>query len=198
MIRVVCPGCDAKYRFDESRLGGKPSVRAKCQKCGESIEIHASVAVDEDPTSPSSSVGPTREAARPSGLTTARARRMRSDADDETINPEERSAETLELPSDQKYSIAVLQGPASGEIFPVSKARMTLGRADCDIVLDDPECSREHAVLEVRGSRIVLRDLGSTNGTFVGGKRVEQGELENHTEFRLGEHVLMLIITPQE
>jgi len=125
-------------------------------------------------------------------------RRMRSDVEDRTINPAEAMAETLELPSDQKYSVAVLQGKASGEIFPVTKARMTLGRADCDIVLDDPECSREHAVIEVLGSRVMLRDLGSTNGTFLGGKRVDQGELENHSEFRVGEHVLMLIITSQE
>jgi len=186
MIRVVCPGCNAKYRFDESRLGGKPSVRAKCQKCGEPIEINAAAAEASDPD------------VNPSPRTTARVRRMRSDVDDRTINPAEAASDTLELPSDQKYSVAVLQGRASGEIFPVTKARMTLGRADCDIVLDDPECSREHAVIEVMGSRVTLRDLGSTNGTFLNGKRVEEGELENHTEFRVGEHVLMLIITSQE
>ena len=42
------------------------------------------------------------------------------------------------------------------------------------------------------------RDLGSTNGTFVGGKRIDEDELENHSEFRVGEHVLMLIITSLE
>ena len=193
MIRVVCPSCNAKYRFDESRLAGKPSLRAKCQKCGGSIEISASAAEASPDPAPSATEG-----AKSSVRATEKVRQMRSDVDDRTINPANVPAETLELPSDQKYSVAVLQGTASGEIFPVTKARMTLGRADCDIVLDDPECSREHAVIEVLGSRVVLRDLGSTNGTFLGGKRVEQGELENHTEFRVGEHVLMLIITSQE
>jgi predicted Zn finger-like uncharacterized protein len=193
MIRVVCPGCQAKYRFDESRLAGKPSVRAKCQKCGGPIEIRAS-----DADSSPGLAEPAAAGAKTPGRTTARVRRMRSDVEDRTINPAEAMAETLELPSDQKYSVAVLQGKASGEIYPVTKARMTLGRADCDIVLDDPECSREHAVIEVLGSRVMLRDLGSTNGTFLGGKRVDQGELENHSEFRVGEHVLMLIITSQE
>ena len=193
MIRVVCPSCNAKYRFDESRLAGKASARAKCQKCGESIEITA--AADADPATPAEAA---TAGALASGRTTARVRRMHSDIDDQTINPAEAPIEALELPSDQKYSLAVLQGKASGEIFPVSKPRMTLGRADCDIVLDDPECSREHAVVEVLGSRVVIRDLGSTNGTFVGGKRIDQGELENHTEFRVGEHVLMLIITKLE
>ena len=129
---------------------------------------------------------------------TARVQRMRSDVDDRTMNPAQAPAEMLELPADQKYSLAVLRGKASGEIFSISKPRMTLGRAECDIVLDDAECSREHAVIEVLGSRVVIRDLGSTNGTFVDGKRIDEDELENHTEFRVGEHVLMLIITSLE
>ena len=135
---------------------------------------------------------------RPKARTTSRVQRMRSDVDDRTMNPAQAPSEMLALPADQKYSLAVLLGKASGEIFPVSKPRMTMGRADCDIVLDDPECSREHAVIEVLGSRVVIRDLGSTNGTFVGGKRIDEDELENHTEFRVGEHVLMLIITSLE
>src|SRR3990172_4423397 len=192
MIRVVCPSCNAKYRFDESRLAGKASARVKCQKCGGSIEITAAAEADPPPA-PAATAG-----GRVSAPTTERARRMRSDIDDQTINRAEAPNEALELPSDQKYSLAVLQGKASGEIFPISKPRMTMGRADCDIVLDDPECSREHAVIEILGSRVVIRDLGSTNGTFVGSKRVDQCELENHNEFRVGEHVLMLIITKLE
>ncbi len=52
MIRVVCPSCNAKYRLDEARMGGKRSVRAKCQKCGEAIEISA------DATRPEASAEP--------------------------------------------------------------------------------------------------------------------------------------------
>ena len=48
------------------------------------------------------------------------------------------------------------------------------------------------------GSRVVVTDLNSTNGTFVQGERVENAELENHNEFRIGEHVLMLIVTDRE
>jgi S-DNA-T family DNA segregation ATPase FtsK/SpoIIIE len=73
-----------------------------------------------------------------------------------------------------------------------------LGRADSDIVLDDPESSRQHATLEILGSRVVVTDLNSTNGTFVQGERIQNAELENHNEFRIGEHVLMLIVTDRE
>jgi S-DNA-T family DNA segregation ATPase FtsK/SpoIIIE len=109
-----------------------------------------------------------------------------------------RVAEVMDLPPDKKYSLAVLQGKASGQIFQISKAKTVLGRADADVILDDPECSRQHASLEILGSRVVVNDLKSTNGTFVQGERVETAELENHSEFRIGEHVLMLIVTDRE
>jgi len=198
MIRVACPTCQTKYRFDESQLGGKPRVTAKCKKCGGSIEIGAAEA--EPATIPSlggsgeASLAPARDRD-----TTARVRRLRSDESlgEETITGH-RVAEVLDLPPDKRYSLAVLQGKASGQIFQIRKVKTVLGRADSDIVLDDPECSRQHATLEILGSRVVVTDLDSTNGTFVQGERVQNAELENHNEFRIGEHVLMLIVTDRD
>ena len=195
MIRVACPACHTKYRFDESQLGGKPRVTAKCKKCGGSIEIGAAEA---EPAAL-----PTVGAGAPAGArerdTTARVRRLRSDENlGEVTITGHRVAEVLDLPQDKKYSLAVLQGKASGQIFQIQKAKTVLGRADSDIVLDDPEASRQHATLEVLGSRVVVTDLSSTNGTFVQGERIENAELENHNEFRIGEHVLMLIVTDRE
>ena len=65
-------------------------------------------------------------------------------------------------------------------------------------ILDDPEASRLHAAVEVLGEQAILRDLGSTNGTFVELERVEQKMLSNHMEFRIGSHVLMFIVTDVE
>lgn len=47
----------------------------------------------------------------------------------------------------------------------------------CDIVLADPCAARVHCVLERRGHAWFVRDLGSVNGTFVNGQRVECAEL---------------------
>jgi hypothetical protein len=44
----------------------------------------------------------------------------------------------------------------------------------------------------------LLRDLGSTNGTWIELDRVEQHELANQQEFRIGSHVLMFIVTDVE
>jgi len=196
MIRVECPNCQTKYRFDEKLLQGKKQASARCQKCGGKIEISSAELVSDGApaASPAEEVSVGKD-------TTARMRKMRSDepVGEQTMTMSDKEAvDVLELPTDKKYSLAVLQGRASGRIFPIVKSRTTLGRAGSDILLDDPECSRQHAVLEIQGSRTVIRDLGSTNGTFVEGLRKDMAELENQSEFRVGDHGMMLILTDRE
>ena len=68
-----------------------------------------------------------------------------------------------------------------------------LGRGDdADLVLRDPSVSRAHARLtpEAEGWRLI--DLGSSNGCFVGGERVETALLRDRDEFRLGNLELRL------
>ncbi|PYQ07574.1 MAG: hypothetical protein DMF82_03555 [Acidobacteria bacterium] len=36
---IVCPACQSRYKFDESKLGERPKARTKCAKCGSTIEI---------------------------------------------------------------------------------------------------------------------------------------------------------------
>ena len=193
MIRVACPKCGAKYRLDESLLQGKRRGFAKCQKCGERIEVMT----DPDPDAPVASESSSEDALQD---TTTRSRKMSSDGavGSETMTMSQTLADTLELPTDKKYSLAVLQGKASGQIFPITKSRITIGRAGTDILLDDPECSRNHAVLEIRGARVTVSDLGSTNGTFVDGQKIDRADLDKHSEFRIGDHLLMLIVTDRE
>ena len=53
-----------------------------------------------------------------------------------------------------------------------------IGRSEeSEIVLLDPSVSRAHAVVEVRAGEAIVRDLGSTNGTFLNGRRIETGAL---------------------
>ena len=61
--------------------------------------------------------------------------------------------------------------PAAGEEI-VLEGEMQFGREDADVVVDDPEASRHHAVVANQGGSVTVRDLDSRNGTFVNGKAV--------------------------
>lgn len=64
-------------------------------------------------------------------------------------------------------------------VIQLESGKATLGREGAEIVLNDPHCSRKHALLYVTAEgRLHLRDLGSTNGTTVNGRRVEDSPVE--------------------
>ena len=59
-------------------------------------------------------------------------------------------------------------GPLAGQSFALDRSPFTIGRsADSDLVVPDTPVSRRHACLELQGDRWFLRDLGSSNGTFL-------------------------------
>ena len=70
---------------------------------------------------------------------------------------------------------------------------MGRGRA-CDIVLEYAYVSRLHARVELTNSGCVIADCGSTNGTFLNGKRVEKSPLENGDRLRLGRTTLLFLV----
>jgi len=58
--------------------------------------------------------------------------------------------------------------------LPAGRREIVIGRsAACDVTIDMPMVSSRHAVLETNGSKWRIRDLGSTNGTFVRGRRID-------------------------
>jgi hypothetical protein len=62
-----------------------------------------------------------------------------------------------------------------------------LGRSsENDVVLEDSTVSQRHAMISFDGGRAFLRDLGSSNGTFIAGARVSGGQLSDGTEIKLG------------
>ena len=70
-------------------------------------------------------------------------------------------------------------GPEKGQHIPVAE-RTEVGRAlDCDISILEPALSRKHAELWPDGDELILRDLGSANGTHVNGKKVEEVKLKD-------------------
>jgi serine phosphatase RsbU (regulator of sigma subunit) len=81
----------------------------------------------------------------------------------------------------------------SRERFPLSKPRITIGRArSSDVFLPDQWLSRHHAAVEQRNGAYYLLDLGSKNGTLLNGERVSgDRRLRDGDVITLGEHLLV-------
>jgi pSer/pThr/pTyr-binding forkhead associated (FHA) protein len=70
-------------------------------------------------------------------------------------------------------AVVVKTGPEAGRRVELG-IEVVIGRQDADLVLEDPEVSRRHAVLRRSGESVVVEDLDSTNGTFVEGERIRK------------------------
>ncbi len=180
---ITCPRCGAQYRYDIARFGELQRKRVKCPKCSAVFEV----------SNPS-----------PSGIEATR-------IGDVILPPlgapgevpprqEPEPAELPELsplPTDLRFSLAVIAGTQAGSVFPITKPRVFIGRgSSMDVQLKDSEVSRRHAMVEIRGEVATLVDLGATNGTFVSGERIQRTDVSNQSEFTLGSTTLMLIVTP--
>jgi predicted Zn finger-like uncharacterized protein len=168
---VQCPRCATKYSLDESRFAGSASIRGRCKQC------QSMFTVELPNTKP-----PAAEPVADSNLDGTRV---------------SKAGASLRLPQGKVVSLSVTEGPLKGQVFRLTSARVVLGRSGTDIVIPDPEVSRRHCAIEVRGSHATLIDLGTTNGTIVDGKQIARHELEHLSEFRIGTSTILFTITDQ-
>jgi len=97
-----------------------------------------------------------------------------------------------------QVNLKVLAGPYKGRIFSFTQHdTFLIGRTpDAHLCLpDDRFFSRNHCLLEINPPHSFLRDLGSTNGTFVNGQRVMDAALKNGDRIQGGETVLLVEVT---
>jgi FHA domain/Protein of unknown function (DUF3662) len=94
------------------------------------------------------------------------------------------SAPNEETP--ESFALRTIEGVPPRALYAVGRTSRIGRSEEGEIVLLDPSVSRTHAVVEVEGGAAVVRDLGSTNGTFVNGRRVERQALRDGDELRLG------------
>lgn len=86
-------------------------------------------------------------------------------------------------------SLLVKEGPLAGQRLDVDSV-LVLGRSDADVVIDDPEMTRRHAVLRCADGVFEIEDLDSLNGTFLNGTRIKgTAELVPGDVVRLGKTV---------
>jgi pSer/pThr/pTyr-binding forkhead associated (FHA) protein len=99
---------------------------------------------------------------------------------------------TVDLPAparqetDSAPALLVTEGPRAGERFPVA-GELSLGRENADVILDDGEVSRRHAVVRRVDGALEISDSNSANGTFVNDSRIgDAHRLSDGDVIRLG------------
>ncbi len=121
----------------------------------------------------------------------------------QTILPEALSQDTVvgigdtghKIPADIRVSLSVIEGKDTGKTFRIDKPAFTIGREKADLVLNDTQVSRKHASIQFHDRRIILKDLGSTNGTFIGTKQITEEELKHLDEITIGDTRMLVTIT---
>ena len=94
------------------------------------------------------------------------------------------------VPADTGIYLRIEEGAAAGRTFMLSAGGVyIIGREGADIEIDDTKVSRKHAELGLYGTDVwVLRDLASTNGTSVNGRRVaDRTKLKHWDLIRVGD-----------
>src|SRR5262245_9949569 len=100
-----------------------------------------------------------------------------------------------------QVNLKVLAGPYKGRVFSFSQPdTFLIGRTnDSHLCLsDDRFFSRHHCLLEISPPRCFLRDLGSTNGTFVNGQRVAEAFLQSGDQIQGGATVLLVEVVAEQ
>ncbi len=83
--------------------------------------------------------------------------------------------------------LATLKTLAAGPDLRLDKPVMLLGRhEECDVQLNSAKVSRRHCIIAAVDDRLVIRDLGSTNGVRINGTRHDEGELHHGDELVIG------------
>jgi hypothetical protein len=138
-----------------------------------------------------------REMAARVGVTLEGDARVVMSADEELP----KGAVTIEADGEHKaaarYALQTIKGIPPDGYYELNGA-MQIGRSDeSDIALNDPSVSRTHAVIDTEGLAPTVRDLGSTNGTFVNGKRVQRESLRDGDDVRFGNTRMRFVLRPR-
>ena len=88
--------------------------------------------------------------------------------------------------------LVVQRGPGAGSRYLLDSDLSTVGRhPESDIFLDDITVSRRHVEFRRDGGAFRVHDVGSLNGTYLNGDRVDDAELQNGDEVRIGKFRLI-------
>jgi hypothetical protein len=97
------------------------------------------------------------------------------------------------------YQLIVRAGPNPGKVYPIMRSEISIGRDPAsDVLINDAEISRRHAVIKMIPEGYTIEDLGSTNGTIINNQRIVGPHLLRSGEMiYLGEHIALIFEAQQ-
>ena len=179
-MQAACGHCGTQHVLKDEALAGHARVQFQCTKCGQKTVVELPVTKRPDMTMVISPLPLFARGGSAGGKTGMAAQ-----------------YEGLSLPAAAQVVLRVVSGPAKGLIHRLEKPRVVLGREDADVIVEDPEISRQHCALEIKDRVIRLKDLDSTNGTFLEDERVRAAELQSGAEFRIGSSIVQVTLEPK-
>jgi len=92
-------------------------------------------------------------------------------------------------------ALKFISGKYQGGEFPLKhEKQIVIGRStELDMVLAEDMVSRKHAKIITQGGKVVIEDLGSTNGTFVNGEKIKHARLKEGDRILIGTSILRLV-----
>ncbi|MBI4124780.1 MAG: sigma 54-interacting transcriptional regulator [Deltaproteobacteria bacterium] len=112
---------------------------------------------------------------------------MEKEKDFETKTDLLKVDEAPEVVSLRKCQLVVIEGPNKGKKITLNKNLVSVGKRETnDIVLADKTVSRNHLEIEYQSDSFLLRDLGSTNGTYLNGSKVKEAYLAPGDVIKIG------------
>jgi predicted Zn finger-like uncharacterized protein len=181
-MRVRCAHCTAQIEVDDAETAGRRMIQVRCWMCAQSSIIDL---VPRDSGSSTIITDPLSDDERPFAGTRVEE------------SPANRNV-TLDLPQGKSITVSVIEGASKGVERSLTMPLATIGRlgGGADIEVDDRQVSRLHCALEVKDKAVLLRDLRSTNGTYVADQRVLSAKLDLPGDFRIGGTVLRVTVAP--
>lgn len=87
-----------------------------------------------------------------------------------------------------KLSLKVAQGVHEGKLIPVPLAQFLIGREEsCQLRPASPAVSKRHCAIQIRSNKVYVRDIGSTNGTFINDQQITQEvEVQHGDRLKVG------------
>ncbi|MFN7973924.1 MAG: FHA domain-containing protein [Acidobacteriota bacterium] len=171
-----CPRCQASLAAMLGELEG--SKFGKCEACG-FVFVLAEGSVTEVPISDPRVLGAKR-------LIPFRSQGVQKSVEEITGEPTNVDAGIRER---ERKSVAMLVSEVPPMRVVLTQDATIIGRVKADVLIESPDVSRRHAVIERKGNAYIVRDLGSTNGTYVNGARVEEAPLAHGDRLVVGQTV---------